>query len=395
MSAPSQRTLPVGHARHQLAGAEGERVGHRLARQRQRVPSVRPAVEPAARLLARVCGTRAGGGGDVPALRLGGVDRERPAVAEVAPGVGRLEAHAAVVAPGRAVSRRLVDDAAGAGMPGEVVHVELRAGAVVGERRAAVVGAHHAAELDAHQQPLRAVRIGRDPADVVRPGPRREAPALARGNVLEGLELLPARAVARDEQPARLGAGVQRAVRGADGHREDVLLRQVHALPRGAGVAAEPRAVPLRADQHASAVDRHRVGGDAVEHGGRPPRPAVAVEPHDPLAGADEHGRSLLWRAVDNASIAEQLDAFAALLELADSNPYTVRAYRRAGETIRATPAPVAELVRKGASGDCAASARASRHGCASWSRPARSRSWPSWSARSRPGSSGWAATSG
>jgi DNA polymerase (family 10) len=51
---------------------------------------------------------------------------------------------------------------------------------------------------------------------------------------------------------------------------------------------------------------------------------------------------------VDNASIAEQLDAFAALLELSDANPYTVRAYRRAGETIRATPAPVAELVRKG-----------------------------------------------
>jgi DNA polymerase (family 10) len=51
---------------------------------------------------------------------------------------------------------------------------------------------------------------------------------------------------------------------------------------------------------------------------------------------------------VDNASIAEQLDAFATLLELSDANPYTVRAYSRAAETVRATPAPVAELVRKG-----------------------------------------------
>ena len=51
---------------------------------------------------------------------------------------------------------------------------------------------------------------------------------------------------------------------------------------------------------------------------------------------------------MDNALIADRLDAFASLLELSDSNPYTIRAYRRAGDLIRATPAPVAELVRKG-----------------------------------------------
>jgi DNA polymerase (family X) len=49
---------------------------------------------------------------------------------------------------------------------------------------------------------------------------------------------------------------------------------------------------------------------------------------------------------VDNASIADRLDAFAALLELRDANPYTVRAYRRAAEKIRAAAVPVAELVR-------------------------------------------------
>ncbi len=51
---------------------------------------------------------------------------------------------------------------------------------------------------------------------------------------------------------------------------------------------------------------------------------------------------------MDNRRIAERLDAFAALLELGEANPYTARAYRRAAETIRATPAPVAELVRDG-----------------------------------------------
>jgi DNA polymerase (family 10) len=51
---------------------------------------------------------------------------------------------------------------------------------------------------------------------------------------------------------------------------------------------------------------------------------------------------------VDNRRIAERLDAFATLLELAESNPYTARAYRRAAETIRAAPLPVAELVRAG-----------------------------------------------
>jgi DNA polymerase (family X) len=51
---------------------------------------------------------------------------------------------------------------------------------------------------------------------------------------------------------------------------------------------------------------------------------------------------------VDNHLIADRLDAFAALLELADANPYTARAYRRAAETIRAAPLGVAQLVREG-----------------------------------------------
>jgi DNA polymerase (family 10) len=49
-----------------------------------------------------------------------------------------------------------------------------------------------------------------------------------------------------------------------------------------------------------------------------------------------------------NAEIADRLDQFASLLELADAGPYTSRAYRRAADLIRSTPAPVAELVRQG-----------------------------------------------
>jgi hypothetical protein len=48
----------------------------------------------------------------------------------------------------------------------------------------------------------------------------------------------------------------------------------------------------------------------------------------------------------DNAEIARQLDAFASLLELAGAGPYTARAYRRASDLIRSTPAPVSELGR-------------------------------------------------
>jgi DNA polymerase (family X) len=51
---------------------------------------------------------------------------------------------------------------------------------------------------------------------------------------------------------------------------------------------------------------------------------------------------------VDNPQIADRLDAFASLLELVDANPYTVRAYRRAAETIRGAAFPVAELVTSG-----------------------------------------------
>jgi DNA polymerase (family 10) len=51
---------------------------------------------------------------------------------------------------------------------------------------------------------------------------------------------------------------------------------------------------------------------------------------------------------VQNAEIADRLDALASLLELADANPYTARAYRRAADTARSAAVPIAELVRSG-----------------------------------------------
>ena len=51
---------------------------------------------------------------------------------------------------------------------------------------------------------------------------------------------------------------------------------------------------------------------------------------------------------MENAALAERLEELATLLDLAGASTYSVRAYRRAAELIRATPAPVAELVRQG-----------------------------------------------
>ncbi len=49
-----------------------------------------------------------------------------------------------------------------------------------------------------------------------------------------------------------------------------------------------------------------------------------------------------------NTEIADRLSLFAALLELAETNPFAVRAYVRAAELIRSTPTSVSELVRTG-----------------------------------------------
>ena len=49
-----------------------------------------------------------------------------------------------------------------------------------------------------------------------------------------------------------------------------------------------------------------------------------------------------------NAEIADRLLELSVLLDLSEANAYAVRAYRRAAEVVRATQAPVADLVRSG-----------------------------------------------
>jgi DNA polymerase (family 10) len=51
---------------------------------------------------------------------------------------------------------------------------------------------------------------------------------------------------------------------------------------------------------------------------------------------------------VNNAEIADRLDALATLLELNEANPYSYRAYRRAADVVRGAAADVSELVRAG-----------------------------------------------
>ncbi len=52
--------------------------------------------------------------------------------------------------------------------------------------------------------------------------------------------------------------------------------------------------------------------------------------------------------SISNSEIADKLESFASLLDLAEASHYTSRAYRRAAEMIRETKAPMADLVRAG-----------------------------------------------
>ena len=75
-------------------------------------------------------------------------------------------------------------------------------------------------------------------------------------------------------------------------------------------------------------------------------RRAVAPTLHD-----GETARSNVMEKrpdVDNREIAGRLEAFAIMLDLAGANPYSARAYRRAADVVRASSAPIAELVRSG-----------------------------------------------
>ena len=90
------------------------------------------------------------------------------------------------------------------------------------------------------------------------------------------------------------------------------------------------------------------------DHGERPVRGSRAGAPPGQDRCGGRSPRLGDTRRVENAEIADRLEALASLLELADANPYTVRAYRRAADTIRSTPAAVADSSGRVAFARCA-----------------------------------------
>ena len=134
------------------------------------------------------------------------------------------------------------------------------------------------------------MRVRCDPADVMGPWPRREAPALAGGDVLERLKFRPFGTVAADEQATRFGADVKRSVGRADRNRKDLPIGQLHPLPSLSAVAAEEDSSALRADDHATAIRGDAADRDPVEHRLSLSRPVVTVDAsQDVISGADEH----------------------------------------------------------------------------------------------------------
>ena len=85
-------------------------------------------------------------------------------------------------------------------------------------------------------------------------------------------------------------------------------------------------------------VERLDLHDDACTHHGR----------HANASPPTVHTAPQMPAEPDNAAVAAQLEAFAALLDLAETTPFAGRAYRRAASTIRDTRAPIMKLVREG-----------------------------------------------
>ena len=269
----------VRHPRDQRPVDRGERIRHRIPGQVQRPPgAVLPDIEAPDGVLARMCRPRARGGRHVPAVRIGRIDRQGPAVAMVTSGVDGLPADAAVAAPSRPVTGGLIGAPLRGWVPGKAVRIALCPGPVVREAPAAVLAVHHAAELDPDEHALGDMRIGGDPADVVSLRPRGKAPPGLRGDLLQRLELGPGTAVPRDEQAARFGPGVKRAVRPADRHGEHIGLGKIDGLPAPTAVQAQSGAVAVGPDQDPLAVRGDAAGRHTLQHRASGPRLAVPVE---------------------------------------------------------------------------------------------------------------------
>ena len=96
---------------------------------------------------------------------------------------------------------------------------------------------------------------------------------------------------------------------------------------------------------------------------------------------------------VENIEIADRLETFALMLELVEANPYTIRAYRRAAETIRSAALPVEDLVRRNRVRELRGIGQGIEARLRELVETVRSPSWRSSSASCRPAWSGSGAT--
>src|SRR5688572_9171681 len=174
-------------------------------------------------------------------------------------------------------------------MPGERVHVALRAGTVVLPGVTAIGRTHQSAELDAGQDEIRVVRARCDPADVRSPRAWREAPGRGRRELTECRELLPTTAPAGPER-ARLAARVRDGVGRAVGDREDVVRGEFGVSPRATSVLTLEHTAATATGQDAlwiARVDGNALRAFLLEHSLGSP----AVDAEDRVARGDEERR--------------------------------------------------------------------------------------------------------
>src|SRR5581483_7768909 len=130
----------------------------------------------------------------------------------------------------------------------------------------------------------------RYPPNVMRPGPRREAPPIARWDPLECFKFTPVLCVARNEKPAWLGACVQGPIGIADRDRKDAALRKIGLLPAFSGVGAEQHPTIVRAHEHTALADRDTLSARVLQLSCAHPSAVGALYAHQAaIAGADEY----------------------------------------------------------------------------------------------------------
>src|SRR5207244_6465126 len=95
-------------------------------------------------------------------------------------------------------------------------------------------------------------------------------------------------------------------------------------------------------------VGKHREDDHPMTLRAEPGQPLLPCQPAERHDDSRHLSRLSGVKRLTNAEIGEQLDLFAALLDLSGSSFYTSRAYRRAAETIRETKASIDELVAAG-----------------------------------------------